>query len=344
MLRKELAQVDVALKSAFKHSQLSSEFLSRAMAALPAQAARAETSGARPLVFAAQPESRRRWAAVGMAAAVAVVVLVGLMSANFPGTSAPPAVAQVLSIQKGRLTDTQGNSVRELKTNTVYQVQQDTVLPVDEDSLIRFQPGAAFSMRKVADAGGAELKLQSGDLYAFRKNDRKPLQVSCNTFDTRLKSGHFFIADEGGVAGHGVVIAFSGQAEVIRRNESIALQPGQIFISMVADDHAFAQVVEMVEVEQRLQVQHGSGKRDNADLRREYEQRVNGYRREMDELQQTIQKAGDAQQQAELRERFQRVTEYYEAHQRKLQALKHEFPLEIIRRGLNGDSDPSKWM
>ena len=332
-----------ALQTSYSSITVSTGFSARTMAALaaaPAQPVLAKTNSARPQVFAAAPQRRSlSWALMGAAAVLAFGAMVVLFSAPKINTSGQ---ANSVVVRKGKLLDADGNSVSSLTAGAVYRVVEDAVVPLNEHSTIKVQKGAQFALQSTDSE--PELKLQAGDLYAWGRENGKVTRIQCSDFRTLLRNGDFFVAHETGEQTAGIVIVFNGNAEITDQDETMALRAGQVFVRMGTDDLAVSQVLEMSDAVVRIVENNSPVIPDMAAMRHEYETRVQGYRRELETLKTRVQTEQDALRLAELRERQQRVTAYYEAHKRRLESLKHERPFESIRRGLNGHSDPSTWL
>jgi anti-sigma factor RsiW len=340
----EIEKMHNLIASAMSATKLSQNFAAKTMAALPLQPV--ETAEAPALRVFAPPSSRRwPWAISGLAAAVVVSVLVAWLAFTWQ-THLPTNVSELLTAKRATLIDSDGRAVRNVKPGLVYKVKEDTVLPLQGNGLVKLQQGAEFSVSADPASAAPALMLQTGDLYAHGGNGEKPIHVNCNTFETLLHAGDFFVSDQAGEnTSGGVVIVFNGHAQIKRENEAMPLRSGQIFLSVGNRDTQLVQILEMTEAMTRIAEAPQIGDLpDAATLRKEYENRVRGYHRELETLKTLAQRENDEHQQAELKERYQRMSAYYEAHRRKLETLNHEMPLDIIKRGLNGRTDSSSWM
>ncbi len=345
-MQQSLIKTDESLRMAFSQTRASSGFAARTLAALPtmAEVASAPVTNT-PRVFSAGP-ARRSWGAgLSVAAALVAAVLVAVTAISWKrGT---PHSKNNLSVRRGKIMDSNGQVVTQLKPGTLYRVvEADSVVPLNDANLLNIKENAEFQINVAADTGEQSLKLQSGDLFAWGKeeNDQKPLKVSCSTFDTLLNAGDFFVAEDGADDAGTVVIVFKGQAQVKRDNQTLPLRAGQVFFMLGSDDMAFAQTLELTDAVGRLRDDPGVRRQDLVELRNLYEKQINGYKKELVELESLLKTEKNEHKLAELRKRQQLVVSYRDEHQRKLKTLFREFPYEELQRGLHGHSDPATWL
>jgi len=354
-LKADMAEADGMLRCALSEARVSPGFVARTMAALPEAVVVADgqspnrgsllsvASGQAPRVFLA---SRRRWTWVraGVAAAVAAAGVLLVWAAATGTFTSSRADSAALVVTKGRVLSANGQPVRELKLEEVYKVQETAVLPLAKAGSLRLQPGAEFRLQSSGSHGDPHLRLKSGDLYVWGKDDQRPIRVEVTNFEAVLHKGDFFVAEEAADSPAGVVIVFAGRAQVAFEKETMPLQAGQVFLSLGSGDWAVTQTLELAEAVEHLAEGPAAGQ-DLVLLRREYEDRVRGYRQELKVLEEQVGKELDARRQAELRERYQRVLAYLGAHQRRLDSMLQSSPYDAIRRGLEGHTDdPAQWM
>lgn len=340
----EFAHLEEQLRSAYAATRAAPAFAARAMSALPA-APGPQLAGGAPRVFAV---ARRRIFGRGVAVAAGLAASVVLVLAIVYGMLASTGGhAARIAIRKNGVRGANGQPVSELKVGEVYTVRETTVLSLADAGLLKLQPGAEFQLQPSAADAGPGVQLMSGDLYVWGEDDLKPVRVSASSFEATLQKGDFFVADEGeGIeVPAGVVIVFSGRAQVASENETRPLRAGQVFVSLGRDDWAVTQTLDLTEAVTHVAVSPVVGQQDAATLRREYAARVRGYQRELTALEQQAQNERNAQRQAELRERYRRVLAYRDAHQRRLDTLWQASPIDAIRRGLEGHTDdPTRWL
>jgi len=348
-LQAELAHSDQTLRATYAGTHASAGFAASVMAALPAAlepqpqtVQRAAPAG--PRVFAAGPHPRRNWAKLG-ALAAGLAASVALILAIASGGLFPRGGTGIAIKGPNRLLDANGQPVRQLKVGEVYTVQDTTVLALPKNAgLLKLQPGTEFQLQPSANSG-QDVQLRSGDLYVWGEDDQRPVRVASPSFDATLHKGDFFVADGGDDDPTGVVIVFSGRAQVAFEQETMPLRAGQIFVSMGRDDWAVTQTIELNAAMEAVVAAPAPPQEDLAALRREYEARVRGYQRELKVLERQVREETNAQRRAELRARQQLVATYRDAHQRRLDSLWQAMPFEAIRRGLGGHiGDPTKWL
>ncbi|MGD0092926.1 MAG: hypothetical protein ABSE73_23690, partial [Planctomycetota bacterium] len=231
-----------------------------------------------------------------------------------------------------------------LKLGEVYRVQETAVFPLTQAGLLKVQPGAEFKLQSTAD--GAALRLKSGDMYVWGKDEQKPVRVATSNFEAVLQKGDFFVAEETAEAPAGVVIVFAGRAQVAFENgdEPLPLRAGQVFLTIGEGDETVNQTLELPEAVEQLAGAPVVAV-DVAAQRKEYAERVRGYQQELKLLEQQVGAEQDGPRRAELRERYQRVLAYRDAHRRRLDSMLQSSPFEAIRRGLEGHSDdPAHWL
>lgn len=343
-LKTELSETDAQLRSALAAARAQPGFVARVMAALPAALpphARPAQPDA-PRVFV--PARRRSWArpAAGIAAAVAAGVLLWAAATGKFSSFGPERTA--LKVTRGCVLSPSGQAVRELKLGEKYTVQETTVFPLAQAGVLKVQPGAEFQLQPAGGGGAPHVQLKSGDLYVRGQDDQEPVRVAASSFEAVLHKGDFFVAEETADAPAGVVIVFAGHAQVSYEQEDLPLRAGQVFLSIGRGEWMAAQTLELSDAADKL-VDSPPVRENLVSLRREYEARVQGYQQELKVLERQAGEEQDAQQRAELRERYQRVLAYRDAHQRRLEALFQATPFEAIRRGLEGHTDdPAQWM
>lgn len=350
-LQTEMAEADKLLRGALAEARVGSGFVARTMAVLPAAPENlAEVTQAKPVapagprVFLASQNRRWMWLRAGMGAAVAAAGVLLVWAAATGKFSSTEGNSAALIVKKGRVLSASGQPVRELRLGEVYRVAETTVLPLAKAGTLKVQPGAEFRLQSSGGSAGPALRLKSGDVYVRGKDDQTPIRIAVTNFEAALHKGDFFVAEDAADAPTGVVIVFSGRAQVAFEKETMPLQAGQVFLSVGDGDWAVRQTLELSEAVEHL-AEGPVARQDPVWLRREYEERVRGYQQELKVLEQQVGKEQDARRQAELRERYQRVLTYREAHQRRLDAMLQASPFEAIRRGLQGHTDdPAQWM
>jgi len=338
-----LADANTSLKEAFGTELASSSFIARTMASLPAAPEPSTVTADTPRVFRAPP-ARSPWNVAAVAAAVAIALLAGIAALAILRKPADTSGTKVLAVARGQLLDSSGAAVRELKAGTVYKVADDAVVPVSEHGTVKLKSGAEFQV--VLANNEPELQLEQGDLYAWGRDgaQRKPINVTCSSFQTTLHSGDFFVAESRADQTSGIVIVFNGDAKVKRDAGELRLTAGQVFFVVEADGTAFAHTLELNEAVARLQDEPPAQRPNLLAMRRDYQKQIKGYQQELSRLERLLKTEQDARKLAELQERQQLVSTYLDAHQRKLKTLWRDFPHDEIERGLHGHSDPATWM
>ena len=341
-------------------SQPSAGFAARTLAALPAtieSAPDAETapalrvfSGGAPIGARAKWSARKwtRW--VGIAAALALLAGAGIWMAM---AFARPA--QALTIQSGSLEDSHGRTVKTIPLNTAVTARDNTVLRGKHNELMNIRKGAQF-MVSAGENQEPELQLASGDVYAAAVADS--LRFECPHFQAELDTGDCFVAHEASAVPRSVMILFEGSARVTaHRHDAAALRSGQVFVCVGDVDEAYTDTLNLNDVVKALE-QPAPGPlparaRDPAAVKRQYEKLVQDYRTELADIDRRAAAGGNenASDAAELRERSVRVTRYLQAHEARLRAMtggggidRSRIPVEEIKRGLDGRTDPSTWL
>jgi len=344
----DLSSLEHTLNSALNQIRVSPGFAARVLKTLPKQAT---TIPQLPRVFGAPPQ-RRWW--VAAVAAIALLVTGSLLyvgQVNHQNSANGP-----LTVHTGILLGENGKAVKRVQRGASYTAQETAVLPVTHHSVVKIERGSQIAMSGTEANPGVELK--SGDLYASAQDEKNPLRVSCSTFHTDFFGGDFFIAEAGagGDDPRGVVIVFTGRAEIMPRSAqprvagdavaeaiTVPLRAGQVFMSLGADEYHVSQTMELSEAVVRLR-ENPPELVDVPTLRRDYQKRIQGYQTDLQTLETLLGTVKDTHHLAELRERKQRVLAYCEAHQRKLETLVQPMPLDQIERGVRGRSDPARWM
>ncbi|HEY3322374.1 MAG TPA: hypothetical protein VGP72_18070 [Planctomycetota bacterium] len=329
-LQAELSKADQMLRETLPGPRLSPDFTARTMAALPA----AQASGVR--VFAKGP-ARRSWLRPAMAAAIVLGLLLAL-AAKF--ILVPTANELTVSGDEAVVVDEKGNRAKTLQAGKLYRAVSDAVLPLNAASAFQVKTGASFQVERSA------LKLKAGDVFAWARQEAQgaPVRVSCLSFDALLNGGDMFVAEEGAENAGGVVIVFRGQAQIVRDKDSLPVNAGQVFVSLDSHDGAIAQVMELNDALERMRSEPQLAQEDLDALRRDYETRVQGYGKELTQLDEQVKTEKSAERVQELRKRQALVTEYRQAHERRLKTMGRQFPDDEIERGVREHTDPETWM
>jgi hypothetical protein len=224
---------------------------------------------------------------------------------------------------------------------------------------MNIRKGAQFTV-STGENQEPELQLASGDLYAAAVAD--PLHFECPHFQAELHSGDCFVAHEAGAAPRSVMILFEGSAHVTAHSHAAeALRSGQVFVCVGDVDEAYTDTLNLDDVEKALAqpapIPGGpggpGGAHDPAAVKRQYEKLVQDYRAELADIDRRVAAGGNenASDAAELRERSTRITRYLQAHEARLRAMtggggidRSRIPVEEIKRGLDGRTDPSTWL
>ena len=341
-------EVEAALKSELARRN-EAAFTRSALSQLPVVVANpaAGASTGKGLVVVARPEPRRwAWGLAAAAAIVAVTVGVGIAGGYFQ-TNPPERVVSRFgpasaSIQKGALTDAQGETAKRLNTGTKYTARERTVVAIQGDTLLRLEAGAAF------EVGGEEenpsVRLATGDMYASSSaSNSAPLRVSLKNFDTDLHSGEFFVAQEESAGTQGVVIVFSGMAQVrVNADVTLPLNAGQIYYNVEQGGASSDATI------RTDQINRSNALAESGELKQLYSERVKGFESELEQIQKKLDgMAEGVAQRGELQERARRVEEYLRQHRQRLEAMSgvdyRRMPYEQIQRGLRGRIDPAAW-
>ena len=336
---------DRALRGAIKTAAPSSGFVARTMAALPASAASAAPA-THIRVFGSTEKPARQTAFWKRAAIAAVVLLMAGVGATlaFKTLGRTPG----LSIQHGAIVDAQGRALNSVPLNTVCTAQEDTLIRGHHAEMINVRKGARFTVRDTNERS-PELQLASGDVYAVAAAG-EPVRLQCPHFDAEMSSGDCFVAHQTGELPQSVMIVFEGSAKVTApRHDAMPLHSGQVFVCVGAanSEDTFAETLELNGIAAAPDpAPVAADGKDPATVRKHYEKVVSDYRTELATLNRRI--AG-GEDNAELRERSARVNKYLEAHEARLRAMTElgppvRIPLDFIKRGINGHTDPRTWM
>jgi hypothetical protein len=339
-LASDLARTDAAVQTAFVSARAGDSFAARTMERLAASAEQRAGSAAR--VLAVARPSAWRW--VNRAAAVAAGVLLAVALAAWLGGGAGWLGRDAVAVSKGLVTDSLGNAVRRLKVGEIYKVKETAVVPLSNSSVLKVQAGTEFQVKGL-NGDGPAVAVQKGDLYARGKDGQKATRVSAAVFNAALHQGDFFVAGDDAAEPAGVVIVFAGQADVAFQEQTVPLRDGEVFVSVGAGEDAVGYPIELLEMIARLAEHAAAGEPDVTAARRDYQRVVEGYKSELKALQGQVKGEQDARRRAELKDRYERVQRYRDAHQRRLDGLRQAAPLDMVRRGLEGHvSDPSTWL
>jgi hypothetical protein len=157
------------------------------------------------------------------------------------------------------------------------------------------------------------------------------------------------VAQEAAGVSYGIVIAFEGDALVTpQQKPSVPVGAGQVFVSVDAEGLSFFDTFDL-KLLQGMEDQLGVAPQ-SAGLRTEYRTRVEGYQKDKAALQKELAGAPPGSPlHGDLDDRYRRVTQYLEAHQRRLESMtqtktNEQIPFEEIKRGVNGHTDPKTWL
>jgi hypothetical protein len=332
---------DSTLRGAFQSARVSDGFAARVMLALPAAPA-ASASGARratetsPRVFTTARPSIFTPARI---AAALVLAAIGIATA-IVFVAQEPALAA--AVKKGTISDANGKTVSALQVNKPYVAKETAVLALAESVLVKVQQGAEFQLEQ---ADQPHLKLRSGDVYASTGRSTGPVMVACTYFDTELHGGDFFVAQENSPAARGIVIVFSGNARVqMPQKEAVPVGAGEVFFSIGAEG------MPMAAADLPRKRQQAAVSEKDPQSRELYASKVTSYSQELADLKKALASAPqESRQYADLSDRCRRVSEYLDAHQRKLKSLTpdnslQQIPFEQIERGINGRTESASWL
>ncbi|MFH0937776.1 MAG: hypothetical protein V1899_00595 [Planctomycetota bacterium] len=346
----ELIQINHALRSAFQAAQTGPDFVAQTMARLPAAPAAMTptprvSSVPSMLIFTAQP--RRHW--ILTKSRLVATFVISLVGATIAVLLLTQEHALAVPVMKGVVTDNCGRPVKTLITGQDYRIQETTVLALNRTAHIKAQPGAEFQLKTAADKKTASFTLNTGDLYASVESESAPLRMECAKFDAELYGGDFYVAQDTSKTNKmcNIAIVFNGLARVMSPQQSpVAVRAGQVFVSVSSEGRTFSDTFDFKLV---LQNEHETIQQ-SAGMRDDYRVCVEGYRSDAATLRKKLAVAPlGSPLHDDLSDRHRRVTQYLEAHQRRLESMSRkeaneQIPLEEIKRGVNGHTDPKMWL
>jgi regulator of replication initiation timing len=328
-------------RGAFSAVRVSVQFTAKTMAALPQTA----TASTQVRVFGSTPVRSSSWRPVAVAASLALIAVGGVLAMTI--LKSPPVVAVST---RGTLVDSAGRDVKSIQTGLLCSARENTLLRVENEGTLNVLKGTRFEFRREKNNGAVEMELHNGEVYA-QASGSDGVHVACANFQTEVPEGDCFVTQETDNVTRGVVIVFTGRANVTPNLQAaLPLKSGQVFFSVGEGPSAFMDTLELGDIPKLVGTNANEANVDAKTLRKQYSERVEGYRRELAELKKLDEaKKADDPQKPELSMRLERISGYLRAHELRLKSLAqaetpgHGIPLNEIERGINGHTDPQTW-